>query len=57
MNKLIIRLGIMYITGMLFFIFIHKSKLLISLILKLLKDSFKGTDNIIEDVGFKRPKK
>ena len=57
MNKLTIRLGIMYITGMLFFIFIHKSKLLISLILKLLKDSFKGTDNIIEDVGFKRPKK
>ena len=57
MNNLVIRLGIMYIIGMLVFIFINRSKLLISLVLKLLKDSFKGTDNIIEDVGFKRPKK
>ena len=55
-NIYIIRIVILYIVGYLMIIFITKSKLLVEIVLSILNDAFKESDNFIIEGTFKKPK-
>lgn len=55
-NIFYFRLVILYIAGLFLYIFICKSKFLISLVINVLNDSFSGDDSIVIDATFVKPK-
>lgn len=55
-NIFYFRLFILYLAGLVLYIFICKSKFLISLVINILNDSFSGDDSILIDATFAKPK-
>ncbi|MFT8352926.1 hypothetical protein [Clostridium saccharoperbutylacetonicum] len=55
-NIFYLRISLLYIAGLFLYIFISKSKLLITLVINVLNDSFSNGDSIIVDAEFVKPK-